>query len=69
MSRVVSGFSKTLEKIEDAVKVVKEKIEHSASYFVVAAEALKEVVKYVLEKREESKEKKEEVKKKKDNIG
>ncbi len=54
VNRVVSGLSKTLEKVEEAVKVVKEKIEHSASYFVVAAEALKEVVKYVIEKRQES---------------
>lgn len=52
--------------MEEAAKVVKEKVEHSASYFVVAAEAFKEVVKYVIEKRQEFREKREEpVKRKK----
>jgi biopolymer transport protein ExbB/TolQ len=63
--RLVQGFSNTIKKTDELIKTLKEKIEHSASYFVVAAEALKEVVKYVIEKRRESQDNKEEVKKRK----
>ena len=54
MYRIVKGASDTIKKADDLIKTIKEKVEHSASYFVIAAEALKEVVKYVIEKRKES---------------
>ena len=63
---LVQGFSETIKKADELMKTLKEKVEHSASYFMLAAEALKEVVKYVIEKRQESGESK---KKKKEKEG
>ena len=64
--RLVQGAADTIKKADELIKTVKEKVEHSASYFMLAAEALKEVVKYVIEKRQESGESK---KKKKEKEG
>ena len=58
--RTVHGVREKTEKFHKALQDIREKIENSATYITLGMEGVKELVKYVMDKREEKKRKKKE---------
>jgi len=56
--RTVHGVREKTEKFHKALENIREKIENSATYITLGMEGVKELVKYVMDKREEKKERK-----------
>ena len=50
--KMVSGFKERLDKIDEILKLVKDKVEHSTSYLLLIGEGVKKLVE-IMKKREE----------------
>lgn len=58
--KTVHGVREKTEKFHKALENIREKIENSAAYITLGMEGVKELVRYVMDKREEKKRKKKE---------
>ncbi|MDD5291085.1 MAG: hypothetical protein PHZ04_03125 [Patescibacteria group bacterium] len=63
--RIVKETREKINKVDEILKSLKEKIEHSASYLVLISDGVKKLVEVIKERSEERKEKKIKVKTKK----
>ena len=48
---VIKDFNKKLQRIDDAVQSIRQKFEHSSMYLGLVAEGVKELAKYLIEKK------------------
>lgn len=55
--KIFKGFRSKLDQIDEAIKLFKEKIEHSTSYLLLIGEGVKKLVE-VMKKRDDKKEEK-----------
>ncbi len=65
--KIMSGVNDRIKKIDEAVQSIRERFEHSAAYFGLVAEGVKELAKYIIEKRRESPKKRQAPKASKEN--
>lgn len=55
VKRVVDNVQEKIEKTGKILELLKSKIENSSAYFVIFAKAVKEITKYVMEKKRKKK--------------
>ena len=56
-NQIVNDIREKIKKIDDTITLIKEKIEHSATYLGLLAEGVKQMMVYMKEKKEKRKKK------------
>lgn len=58
---MLKGVNDRIKKIDEAVQSIRERFEHSATYLGLVAEGVKELAKYIIERRHEAPKKRKKV--------